>query len=242
MKKKTQTLLLVFSTLLLLASVTVCAQDRRRGNSSNFTGTWNTITNKGEKIVITMRHDRADFNVVTGSYHLLGDVVDKPLDGGLKGTVTDNVLRFTWSQDEGRRAGRFTLSSDGQSFEGTYSASRNPDDTSGGTLKGTRAPNFAGAWQGKFGDGALQLILQQIGDQVTGQVKVNSADLGVLRESTLAGNTLRFKIVRAGRPLGNGANLPDEYVGTGELVMDRGGKSFKGTVLGAATSANLVGR
>jgi hypothetical protein len=243
MKKKTQTLLLVFSTLLLLVSVTGSAQDRRRGNSPNFTGVWNTITNKGEKIVITMRHDRADFNVVTGSYHLLGDVTDKPLDGGLKGTVTDNVLRFTWSQDDRRRgAGRFTLSSDGQSFEGTYSASRNPDDTSGGTLNGTRAPNFAGAWHAKLGEGALELILQQTGDQVTGQVKVNSADLGVIRQGTIVENTLSFRIVRAGKRLPNGLNLPDEYVGTGELVMDRGGKSFKGTVLGTTTSGTLIGR
>ena len=155
--------------------------------------------------------------------------------------MKDNVLRFTWSQDEGRRAGRLMLSSDGESFEGTYSATRNPDDTSGGTLKGTRAPNFAGAWQGKFGDGGLQIILQQAGSEVTGQLNINSA-LFAIKGGKVVGNTLRFNVVRAGRPLGNGANSPDEYVGTGELVMQAGGKSFKGTVLGAAASANLVGR
>jgi len=275
MKKKTQTLLLVFSTLLLLVSVTGSAQDRhrgnspdlgsaqdrRRGNSSNFTGTWNTVTGKGKKIVITLEQDRR--NDVTGYYGINGLTGSyKPLDGSnngfvkvswsaepvtqsassITGRVTDNVLRFTWSQDDHRHgAGRFTLSSDGESFEGTFSMTDNPDDTSGGTWNGTRQHSFAGAWQGKFGDGALQLILQQAGSEVTGQLNVNSAQFGI-KGGKVVGNTLRFNVVRPGRPLGNGANLPDEYVGTGELVMDRGGKSFKGKVLGAATSANLVGR
>lgn len=231
----------VFSTFLLLVSVTISAQGQP-SQTIGFTGVWNVITDKGETYVITLRHDRRDFRAVIGSYQLLGEVKDKPLDGGLKGTVKDNVLRFTWSQDESWRAGRFTLSSDGQSFEGTYSATNNPDDTSGGTLKGTRQHSFAGAWLGKFGDGALELVLQQASDQVTGRLKVNSAELGEIRGGRVVGNTLRFNLVRPGRPLGNGANSRDEVVGVGELVMDKGGKSFTGKVLGAATSATRVGR
>jgi hypothetical protein len=245
MKKTTQTLLLVLSTLLLLVSVTVSAQGQPApSNASNFTGVWNTTTDKGEKLVITLRHDRSDFSVVVGSYHLLGDLTDKPPDGGLKGTVRDNVLRFTWSSDKDRRAGRFTLSSDGQSFEGTYSATRNPDDTSGGTWNGTRAPNFAGAWQAKWGEAAfLELILQQTGDQVTGQLRANSADVGVIMDGIVVGNTLRFKVVRRNPTLKPWEKLRDEYMGIGELVMDRGGKSFTGSVLGTATSGGtLIGR
>ena len=72
MKKTTQTLLLVFSTLLLLASVTVSAQGQpapgQPSNRANFTGVWNTITDQGEKF-ITLRNDRSDFSVVIGSYH-----------------------------------------------------------------------------------------------------------------------------------------------------------------------------
>jgi len=241
MKKTTPSLLLVFCTLMLLVSVTVSAQGQPPNpNNANFTGVWNTITDKGENLVITLRHDRSDFSVVIGNYHILGDVTDKPLDGGLKGSVKDNVLRFTWSSDEGRRAGRFTLSSDGQSFEGTYSATKNPDDTSGGTWKATRAPNFAGAWQANFGGSFLTMIFQQTGDRVTGQLNANSADFGVIRESTVDGNTLRFKVVRALRL----ANLQpsDQYLGTGELVMDQGGKSFKGTVLNVAVNGTLLGR
>ena len=64
MKKTTQTLLLVFSTLLLLVSVTVSAQGHpaqtKRTDLSDFTGVWNTVTDKSEKLVITLRHERAD--------------------------------------------------------------------------------------------------------------------------------------------------------------------------------------
>jgi hypothetical protein len=110
------------------------------------------------------------------------------------------------------------------------------------TLEKAMPAFFAGVWHAKLGGGALELILKQAGLQVTGQVKVNSANLGVIREGTVDGNTLRFKIVRAGRPLGNGANLPDEYVGTGELVMHAGGKSFNGNILGTTTSGTFIGR
>ncbi|HEX6189734.1 MAG TPA: hypothetical protein VFZ40_16785 [Pyrinomonadaceae bacterium] len=240
MKKTTQPLLLVFGTLLLLVSVTVSAQGQPpNSNNANFTGVWNTITDKGEKLVITLRHDSSDFSVVIGSYHILGDVTDKPPDGGLKGSVKDKVFRFTWSSHEGRRAGRFTLSSDGESFEGTYSATKNPDDTSGGTWKATRAPKFAGAWQASFGGSHLTMLFQQTGDRVTGQLNANSADLGVIRDGKVVDNTLRFTVMRRAP---NAANLPDVIVGYGELVMEKGGKSLKGTVLGVATSGTLIGR
>jgi hypothetical protein len=242
MKKTAQTLLLVFSTFLLLVSVAGIVHGQPSPPKAvNFSGVWNTTTSKGEKLVIALRHDRSDFSVVGGSYHLFGDVTDKPLDGGLKGTVTDNVLRFTWSQDEGRRAGRFILSSDGESFEGTFSTTTNPDDTSGGTCKGSRQHSFAGAWQGQWGDGgASELLLQQAGEQVTGRFRVNSAELGLVKEGIVDGNTLRFKLFRPNQnPI---AGKPDEYLGVGELVMNAGGKSFKGTILGAAASGTHVGR
>ena len=234
MKKTTQTWLPVLSTLLLLISVTQSAQGQP-SSTARFTGAWNVITDQGEKLVITLWHDRSGSSAVVGSYQILGDLKDKPLEGELKGTVTDNVLRFTWSSDPSRRAGRFTLSADGDSFEGTYSPTRNPEDTSGGTWKGTRVHSFAGAWQGKLGESFVELILQQSGDQVTGEINLNSVHLLIV-DGIVQLNTLRFTVMRnkiMGKP---------EYAGTGELVMDRGGKSFTGTILGAATSGNLVGR
>jgi hypothetical protein len=266
-KKATQTFLLVFSTLLLLVPVTVSAQgqppqDRLRGNSPVFTGEWKTVTNKGIRLLIKLEQNR--HNIVTGSYNVNGLTGSyKPSDSSIHGlvnvswraepalqslssitgTVKDNVLRFTWTQDDRRHgAGRITLSSDGESFEGTYSLTENPDDTSGGTWKGTRQHSFAGAWQGTVGGGGLLLILQQSGQVVTGQVKVNSADLGVIREGIVVGNTLRFKIVRPSRPLTNGGTLPEEFVGIGELVMNIGVRSFRGTVLNAAANGTLLGR
>jgi hypothetical protein len=240
MKNTTQTLLLVLSTLLLLVSATVSAQGQPpSANNANFAGVWNTITDKGEKLVITLRHNPSDFSVVNGSYRILGDVTDKPLDGALKGTAKNNVLRFTWSSDQGRRAGRFTISADGQSIEGTFSATKNPDDTSGGTWKGTRAPNFAGAWQANFGGSILTMIFQQTGDRVSGQLNANSPELGVIRDGMVVDNTLRFTVLRR---VPNVAHFVEQQVGIGELVMDAGGKSFKGTVLGVPTSGTLIAR
>jgi hypothetical protein len=102
------------------------------------------------------------------------------------------------------------------------------------------AANFAGAWHGNLG-GVLELILQQSRNQVTGLVKLNSAEIGVIRDGTVTGSTLRFKIVRPGRAFGNGTTQPEVFVGVGELVMDEGGKSFTGTVLGTATSGTFIG-
>ena len=82
----------------------------------------------------------------------------------------------------------------------------------------------------------MELILQQDRTGVGGQLKVNSADFGFIQDGHVDGNTLRFTVMRTkvlGKP---------EYAGSGELVMDRGGKSFKGTILGTATSGTLIGR
>ena len=281
MKKTTQTLLLVFSTLFLLVSVTASAQGQpapdqpsrnrgqgqpapgsaqdRRSNAADFSGVWNTVTGKGKKVVITLAQGRG--YIVTGSYPVNGltgsyKPVDRSINAFVKvsasmaepvpqnqswirGTVTGNVLRFTWGEDGGQGAGRFTLSSDGQCFEGTLSGSSNPDDTSGGTWNGTRAPNFAGAWQTSFGGSYLTMIFQQTFVRVSGQLNANSPDLGIIRDGMVVDNTLRFTVLR--RPP-YGVNLPEVPVGVGELVMGADGKSFKGTVLGVATSGTLLSR
>ncbi len=98
------------------------------------------------------------------------------------------------------------------------------------------AINFAGVWHAKLGGAALELILRQSGKQVTGQVKMNSAEIGILKEGIVSGNTLRFKIVRVTRL----PYSPDEYVGFGELVIDEGGRSFTGTVLNTPTSSGTL--
>jgi len=246
----------IFSGILLLLVGSISISNAQA--FPDFGGTWNTVTGKGKKIVLTLRTVRR--TEVTGSYAINGltgsyQSPDRPVDAfvkvsattaqpamqalsSIRGTVTDNVLRFKWFEEGSHGAGRFTISSDGQSFEGTFGMTDNPDDTSGGTWSGTRAPNFAGAWEAAFGGSTMTLILQQGGDQVTGQLKVNSADLGSIREGILDGNTLRFKVVRPNVMPGR----PDEFVGVGELVMDKGSKVFTGTILGTATSGTRIGR
>ncbi len=106
----------------------------------------------------------------------------------------------------------------------------------------SRARSFAGAWQGKFGEGGFELILQQAGSQVTGRINLNSVIFDIKGGIADANNTLRFTIVRPGMVLPNGAKLPDEVLGTGELVMDSGGRSFKGKILNVDVTGTLVGR
>lgn len=215
----------------------------------SFAGTWETISNGQHHFALIMVQTGTK---VTGIY--------PRGNGKLEGTVSGRVLRFKWESDGGTGSGRLVMDESGKAFSGTYNKGDNPDDvlnTWNGKLPAVsadKAPekvtppeevtpplaSFAGVWQAKFGEGVLELILQQAGDQVTGQVKVNSADVGVIRESSLAGNTLRFKIVRAGRALANGTHSPDEYMGIGELVLDAGGKSFTGHVLGTITSGGTL--
>ncbi|MBV9215980.1 MAG: hypothetical protein JO053_07365 [Acidobacteria bacterium] len=231
---------------------------------AEFGGTWNTVTSSGKKIVITLKSTDRRTNVtgtyavngLTASYQSPPRAVDPfvrvsfmtgepPLQSlsSITGTVTGNVLRFKWLEDGGRGAGKFTMSSDGESFEGTFSRTDNPDNTSGGTWNGTRAPNFAGAWQ-TTSSGRLQfadMVLQQSGIRVTGYLSAGNPSLGMITEGVIDGNTLRFQVLRdvnimPGRP-------PQyQYSGTGELVMDKGSRSFKGTILGTPTVGTRLGR
>jgi hypothetical protein len=252
-KKRAQILLVVFGALLLLVSVTANAQAQRFG------GEWDTVTSTGRQIHLTLSGRSTSVsgnflppNGLTSSNRTF-DGVDQGFvkvsafraepvmqtAGSLTGTVDGDVLRFTWRQDNAAGAGRFTLSSDGESFQGTFSRTNNPDDTSGGTWNGTRRHSFAGVWQGKLGEGFLETIIQQSGDRVTGQLKVNSAEFGMIKEAVVVGRTLKFVLVRM---VFSGAGAREEYVGTGEFVLGANARSFSGTIMGAAASGNLIAR
>ncbi len=130
-------------------------------------------------------------------------------------------------------------------FEMIYVKGDNPNPTQDSSGEKGASPLlngatlFAGAWQANFGGSHLTMLFQQTGDRVTGQLNANSADLGVVRDGRVVDNTLRFTVMRRAP---NAPNLPDVIVGYGELVMDADGKSFKGTVLGVATSGTFIGR
>ncbi|RVD46359.1 SH3 domain-containing protein [Mesorhizobium sp. M4B.F.Ca.ET.169.01.1.1] len=58
--------------------------------------------------------------------------------GRITGKLDGNVLRFAWVQKDGTKgSGKFVLSGDGQSFEGSYSFGNNPDAVEG-SWNGTR--------------------------------------------------------------------------------------------------------
>lgn len=251
--RQKQTCFAILSGILLLAGCisTTYAQ----AATVDFRGTWNTVTGKGKKMMITMETVRrtsvtgnyarngltAGYKQPAGSAHafvkvsaMTGEPVPQSVSS-ITGTVTGNVLRFRWLEDGGRGAGRFTMSSDGQSFEGTFSLTDNPDDTSGGTWNGTRTPVFNGVWQTPaFPD----LLLQQTGNGVVGQLSVSRPDLGIIKNGVIEGDTLRFQIWRARTTMPNA--FPDLHIGNGELVMEKGSKSFKGTILNTAMSGTRI--
>lgn len=254
MKKLTRTLVLAIGSLLLVGTALVSAQAQR------FAGEWDTVTGTGKKINLTLAGRGTDVsgtflppNALTSSnrpaegvdqrFVKVSAATVEPLPqnaGVLEGKTTGNVLTFTWRQDSGSGAGRFVLSADGESFQGTFSRTNNPDDTSGGTWNGTRRHSFAGVWHGKLGGGFLEMILQQSGDRVAGQVKVNSADFGTIRDAVVVGRTLRFVLMRM--TVGAGGRVREEYVGQGELVLGANARSVSGTILGNPASGDLVGR
>lgn len=245
--------------LLLFASSSIAYG---QGSPVEFSGTWNTVTSKGKKIVLTLKSVDRRLNV-TGTYAVNGlTATYMPMDGlgqtfvlasftpepvvqnisSITGTVRENILRFKWNEDAGRGAGRFVMATDGRSFQGTFSRTDDPDDTTGGTWNGTRAPVFNGVWQVKSGEQFLypQLLLQQSGNDVSGHLVAGRPDLGLIKQGVIDGNTLRFTIWRPAPPFPRG--LPDQYMGKGELVMEADGKSLKGNILGAVASGTRIGR
>jgi hypothetical protein len=100
-----------------------------------------------------------------------------------------------------------------------------------------RATQFAGPWQANFGGSYLTMIFQQTGDRVTGQLNANSADFGLIWDGKVVDNTLRFTVVRRVPTVATYVTI-----GVGELLMNADRKSFKGTVLGVATSGTFLGR
>lgn len=103
---------------------------------------------------------------------------------------------------------------------------------------------FAGVWQTKTGDKFLfpQVLFQQANNKVSGHLYAGNPTLGIFKDGIVDRNTLRFTVWRPQPPLGGRYYQPDIYMGTGELVMNADGKSFKGTILGAPTTGTLIAR
>jgi hypothetical protein len=195
-------------------------------NSVSFAGTWETISDGQYSIPLTIVQTG---NKVTGLYP--GN------NGKIEGTVTGKVLLFKWESDGGSGSGRFVMDESQQAFSGTYNRGDNPDEVEA-TWNGNRPAgkggkgspvSFAGDWkiQSTF---TWTFSLVQTGAKVTGEGRAaNLADPVYLREGIVVGNKLTFKITTSISP-----------VSSGELVMDEGGKSFKGQLLGRRVTGTLI--
>jgi len=204
---------------------------------ASFGGNWQTISNGRYSIPLTIVQsgDR-----VTGVY--------PGSNGKIEGTVSGKVLRFKWESDGGSGSGRFVMDESGEAFSGTYNSGDNPDNveaTWNGKRptvaddkgSGTGTPpiaTFGGVWKATLGASSITMKFLQSGDQIAMggyQADVAGAPIFSLKEGTIVGNTLRFKV----------ANADGIVVGKGELVMGQDGKSFKGNIRGIAVTGTFVG-
>ncbi len=188
---------------------------------TSFAGNWETISTGRYSIPLTIvqNGDR-----VTGIYP--GN------NGKIEGTVSGKVLRFKWESDGGSGSGRFVMEEGGQAFSGTYNKGDDPDEVDA-TWNGKRPPaSFAGVWKAVAGTTPLTLTLQQTDSQVIGgyEADVVGASPISFREGIVVANTLRFKVAR----------VDGTVFGSGEFVMDEGGKSFKGNISGAAITGTFA--
>lgn len=104
--------------LVFLAALAACtvAPWLAEAAGRNFTGTWNTRTDKGAEFAMTLSQSGME---VSGTYsHPQYGV------GTINGDVKGRTLRFDWNQQyDGGTAfghGRLALATDGNSFTGTY--------------------------------------------------------------------------------------------------------------------------
>jgi len=237
---------------------------------TSFAGTWETITNGQHHFVLTMVqtgtqvtgvYPRANGTIVgtvsgrvlrftwksdggSGSGRLVMDETEKAFSGTYnKGDNPDDV-EHTWNGklppaagDKAQGAGD---KAPGAGDKEPVAADKGPGAGEKASEKVTLA-DFSGAWQANFGGTFTTIVLRQAGDQVTGQLNANSAEFGVITDGNVVGNTLSFKIMRPAK-MPNGLYRSYRYAGNGEVVMDEGGKSFTGKVLGTATSGTFLAK
>lgn len=196
-----------------------------RADDADFSGTWNTKTDKGWTYVIEFAQDGSE---VSGTYVAMnGD------QGEMSGTVDGNQLELTWTQGEFEGTAQFSMSSNNKSFTGIYTAEANPQlgtEFLQGTWSGKRAsPNtptgvtFAGSWITATDKGWQYLmILSQKGNKVTGTYQPMSAETGKLSGvGTLTGQV-------KGRVLKFDWDQEPDFVGTGQFTMAESGDQFAG--------------
>ena len=215
----------------VLASVTVTAADP----TVSFVGMWVARPQiSSQDPSITFNFEQAGSTVKGSAFFENNDKQKLTFDGEVSGSTLRFRMTGPFTREDEPLTGEFVMAPDGRSFTGKVGKST--------PVIATVLPNFAGVWHAKWGPGILELILQQTGPQVTGQLRANSADVGMVMDGNIVGNTLRFKVMRP-RTLMDPPNVPFMFSGTGELVMDESGKLFTGHVLNSTTSGvTLIAR
>jgi hypothetical protein len=179
-------------------------------DTTSFAGTWLTLAN-GNRFELRLKQEG---KTVTGAYI--------PFNGRIQGTVSGATLHFKWTQEGGvSGSGSFSMIKGDQSFRGSFRTSGNAAETS---WNGMRPPaSFAGVWNVAFDHKVGTLILVQTAGQSDDRIggtfqSVTKDAANPLEEATIEGNILHFKLrTNTGRL-------------NGLLVLDKDGKSFKGTI------------
>jgi len=91
--------------------------------TADFSGRW---TANADNVAYSLSL-KQNGNGISGSYQ-----GDDGSAGKINGQMNGNVLRFAWVQKDGTRgSGKFVLSGDGRSFDGSYNFGSNPDAVEG---------------------------------------------------------------------------------------------------------------
>ena len=102
-----------FAVLFVLFVFCFSMESLAHADQADFTGTWDTRTEKGSGYELTLLQDGIH---VTGTY-----AVRNGHSGHIDGIVDGNVLQFRWEQDGGPAgSGQFALSDSGYAFRGVY--------------------------------------------------------------------------------------------------------------------------
>ncbi|MBV9215981.1 MAG: hypothetical protein JO053_07370 [Acidobacteria bacterium] len=218
---------------------------------SLFAGTWMLANNLGLRIPLTIVQNG---NKATGLY--------TAQNGALEGAVDGKILRFTWKSNKGSGSGEFNISNSGETFAATFKKANGTEITDSGTWGerttatgegvisgqtpttpnqvpepaasvggsgGKTMASFAGSWLITEGGIPGGMDLTQSGSAVTGYYATNLGSYELI-DGKVNGGILRFKLV---------ARTAKGALKVGEVVMERDGKSFKGTVGGLIVTGTL---
>ncbi|MFT3744329.1 MAG: hypothetical protein QM785_08535 [Pyrinomonadaceae bacterium] len=212
----------------VIASVTVKATE----GTVSFAGMWLARTNLADQeTALIFKFEQAASKVKGSAFFENFEKQKLSFDGEVSGdTMKFRVSAQNMIADQ-VPTGEFVLAQDGRSFTGSVGM--------GKAFVATALANCAGVWRTPA---YPQLLLQQSGNRVVGELVAGNPSLGVIKAGVIDGSRLSFEIWRPVPQINTGPPLADLFVGKAELVIDQDGKSFSGSILGSRTIGTLVAR